>query len=218
MLNEDRYTLFSRPNVSHDALWKVVGYKGCAMTKIYTHYHQGGYVLEWWTLLSWCLDSAGRTACRKCPFCATWQILNLRIWRCAAEPRRCSVYAHAETLRRRTTAALGWAPVLSSLHAVLIGDTNGKEAAALTWWSENVRRLRVTDWRTHSSSLSSGPPHLTPSHAVAEPEHFHRGGQSETIAHTGAARKLIFVKVANCSGSDCHSWLLIYFRQAVTAV
>lgn len=121
----------------------------------------------------------------------------------AAAPRLCSVYAHAETLRR-TTAALGWAPVLSSLHAVLIGDTNGKQAAALTWWSESVRRLRVTDWRTHSSSLSSGPPHLTPSHAVAEPEHFHRGGQSGTIAHTGAARKLI------CEGCKL-LWLRLSF-------
>lgn len=167
--------------------------------------------------LSWSLGSLGRTACRKCSFCATWQTLNLRIWRCAAAQRFCSVYAHEETVRRRPTAALRWTPVLPSLHAVLIGETGVKQAAALTWWSENVRRLRVTDWRIHRSAFTSGPPHLTPAHAVVEPEHFHRGGQSETIAHTGVARKPIFVRVAHGCGSGCCPWLLTrLFIQSVT--
>lgn len=62
--------------------------------------------------LSGFLDRVWRTARRKCQFCAKWQILNLRIWRCAAAQRFCSVYAHAETLcrRKKKTAAPDWAP------------------------------------------------------------------------------------------------------------
>lgn len=56
----------------------------------------------------------------------------------------------ASTPMQRLCAAdklLHWPGRLSSLrlHAVLVGDTDVKPAAALTWWSEDVRGLRVTD-------------------------------------------------------------------------
>lgn len=123
----------------------------------------------------------------------SWPIRNLGIWRRSAEP-----------LQRRASAAStpmqGLCAAVKLLHRpgrpsrprapYLLGHSGGKQAAALTWWWENVRSLRVTRWWIHSSAQSPGRARLTPS--VAEPEYFHRGGQNETIAHTGVAHEQIF--------------------------
>lgn len=89
-------------------------------------------------------------------------ILNLGVWRRSAEAPQ-GVGAAVKLPHRPGRP--------SRPHSrCLVGQSGGKQAAALTWWRENVRRLRVARWRIRSSAQSPGRERLTPS--VAEPEHF----------------------------------------------
>lgn len=150
---------------SLDSAWKVVGQKR-------------------WQKKEWQKICAHRVTCKRhnlpapsyCPARLPRRQPVCAMTICAAAQRFCSVYAHAETLRHGRAAALAWATALRSPQAVSSGDTGVKPAAAPTWWSQSVRRRRVTDWRSHGSALSSGPPHLTPFHA------FPRSGGARTLS------------------------------------
>lgn len=103
-------------------------------------------------------------------------------------------------------------PVLPSLHVVLMGNADVQEAAAPTWSvggcpeAQGHRRVHPRQRSVFRTSAS----HAFTRSGGARTFSQVGGGQSETIAHTGVARKLTFVKVAVCCGSGCRCYVLGY--------